>query len=256
MISNVKNGVVSVMHRIQYLILVACLLVVALMGPLRAQESNDPAAETAAKAGASTEVGIAGNPPPTAVEGGSALPGLVVLAMVLAVFIVPIIIGGYLAKRWRMPEHGWKFAVAIGSILAAALVLYQGELKYGPDLSGGITLIYELQDTSAAAQADSKVQGTDASGQSVSEKSQLVRQLIGALGERVDPSGTKEVSIREYGPDQIEIIIPKASQEELDFIERRIYTAGALEFRITAAPGFSENAEIIELAKSLLALTK
>jgi SecD/SecF fusion protein len=251
MIANVKNGVISILSRIQYLVLLICLLFIMSLSPAWAQENNDGAAETSAKTAVSTETGNTASPSPTAVEGGSALPGLVVLGMVVAVFVVPIIIGNYLAKRWRMPEHGWRFAVAIGSILAAALVLYQGELKYGPDLSGGITLIYELQDTSAAAQADTKVQGRDASGQSVSEKSQIVRQLIGALGERVDPSGTKEVSIREYGPDQIEIIIPKASQEELDFIERRIYTAGALEFRITAAPGFSENAEIIELAKSL-----
>lgn len=250
MTSNVKQGITSFLCRTQIALLTATL-VFAAIGQLTAQESNDKAAQTAATAGASTEVGIAGNPAPTATEGGSALSGLLVLAMVVAVFVVPIIIGSYLAKIWRMPEHGWKFAVAIGSLLAAALVLYQGELKYGPDLSGGITLIYELQDTSAAAKADTTIQGQDASGQSVSQKSQLVRQLIGALGERVDPSGTKEVSIREYGPDQIEIIIPKASQEELDFIERRIYTAGALEFRITAAPGFSENTEIIELANAL-----
>jgi SecD/SecF fusion protein len=251
MISNVKDGVISLIHRTQFLILLASLLSFAVLSPVGAQESNDKATETAATPGASTEVGVAGNPPPTATEGGSAIPGLLVLGMVIAVFVVPIIIGSYFAKAWRMPEHGWKFAIAIGSMLAAALVLYQGELKYGPDLSGGITLIYELQDTSAAAKADTTAQGTDASGQTVSEKSQLVRQLIGALGERVDPSGTKEVSIREYGPDQIEIIIPKASQEELDFIERRIYTAGSLEFRITAAPGFSENTEIVELAKTL-----
>ncbi|MDZ4658512.1 MAG: protein translocase subunit SecD [Bythopirellula sp.] len=229
----------------------ALLAVVVLLGMtagrVMAQETTgDKPADTA-----TTEIGVAGNATPAAPsEATSAIPGLVALSMVIAVFVIPIVIGSYLAKIWRMPEHGWKFAVAIGSILAAALVLYQGELKYGPDLSGGITLIYELQNTSAAAKADDTSQGTSG-GQSVSEKSQLVRQLISALGERIDPSGTKEVSIREYGPDQIEIIIPKASQEELDFIERRIYTAGALEFRITAAPGFSENTEIIELAKAL-----
>jgi SecD/SecF fusion protein len=251
MISNVNVGVISLIRRFHLLVVLASFLLLAVLDPVRAQETNDKAAETAATAGASTEVGVAGSQPPTSTEVGSALPGLIMLGMVIAVFVVPIIIGGYLAKSWRMPEHGWKFSIAIGSILAAALVLYQGELKYGPDLSGGITLIYELQDTSAAATADTTEQDTDASGKTVSEKSQLVRQLIGALGERVDPSGTKEVSIREYGPDQIEIIIPKASQEELAFIERRIYTAGALEFRITASPTFSENNDIIELAKAL-----
>ncbi len=59
------------------------------------------------------------------------------------------------------------------------------------------------------------------------------------------------MTIREYGLGQIEIIIPKASPQELEFIERRIYTAGALEFRITASPVFTENREIIELAQAL-----
>ena len=250
MLTAVKCGVISLYRRAQLTALLTCLLV-SFAGLAYAQEGGNAPDGAAPLADASTEVGIAGNAPPTAVEDGSALPGLMMLALVIAIFVVPIFIGSYLAKIWRMPEQGWRFSLAIGSLLAAAVILYMGELKFGPDLSGGITLIYELQDTSAAATADTTAQGTDARGQTVSEKSQLVRQLIGALGERVDPSGTKEVSIREYGPDQIEIIIPKASQEELDFIERRIYTAGALEFRITAAPGFSENAEIIELANAL-----
>ncbi len=242
------NGLTLCFLRVQRLAFLAAAIILSMVAwPLAAQETaGDELADTA-----TTEIGVAGNAAPTVpAEATSAIPGLIVLSMVIAVFVIPIVIGSYLAKIWRMPEHGWKFAVAIGSIMAAALVLYQGELKYGPDLSGGITLIYELQNTSAAATADDTSQGTS-DGQTVSEKSQLVRQLISALGERIDPSGTKEVSIREYGPDQIEIIIPKASQEELDFIERRIYTAGALEFRITAAPGFSENTEIIELAKAL-----
>ncbi|QEG35039.1 protein translocase subunit SecD [Bythopirellula goksoeyrii] len=182
----------------------------------------------------------------TPVEGQAPISGFVLLAIVIALFVVPVLIGNYLARRWRMPDYGWKFAVAIGSLLAAAVVIYEGEVKYGPDLSGGITLIYELQDT-AGMDDDEDSQG----GQSVSSRSTLVRQLIAALGERVDPSGTKEVSIREYGPDQIEIIIPKASPAELDYIERKVYTAGALEFRITASPVFAENKKIIELAEAL-----
>lgn len=248
MITKAKETVLTLFTQWRQLALLLAVMTLGLSAlPLIAQETPEEIAETV-----STEIGVAGNTDaPAPAEAASAIPGLIMLSLVIAVFVIPIIIGSYLAKRWRMPDYGWKFAVAIGSILAAALVLYQGELKYGPDLSGGITLIYELQDTSAVASADATSQGVDNTGKTVSQKSQLVRQLIGALGERVDPSGTKEVSIREYGPDQIEIIIPKASQEELDMIERRIYTAGALEFRITASPIFSENTEIIELAKAL-----
>ena len=182
----------------------------------------------------------------------SVLPGIVLLGIVIALFVLPLLIGGWLSKSLRMPDHSWKFAVAIGTLAAAAVVVYMGEIKFGPDLSGGITLIYELQDTTI----DPEDIEDDGSGDSVAERStrakrQLVSQLIGALSERVDPSGTKEVTIREYGLGQIEIIIPKASQQELEFIERRIYTAGALEFRITASPVFSENDKIIELAQAL-----
>ena len=34
-----------------------------------------------------------------------------------------------------------------------------------------------------------------------------------AIGRRVNPGGVKEVTIRQYGPQQIEIIIPKAGDE-------------------------------------------
>lgn len=184
---------------------------------------------------------------------GTASSGFMMLAIVIAIFVLPMFIGGWLSKSLRMPEYGWKFAVAIGTLAAAAVVVYDGTVKYGPDLSGGITLIYELQDTVVDSTDDVE---DDGSGESVAERStrakrQLVQQMITALSNRVDPSGTKEVTIREYGLGQIEIIIPKASNQELEYIERKIVTAGALEFRITASPVFTENREIIDLAKAL-----
>ena len=116
-----------------------------------------------------------------------------------------------------------------------------------PDLSGGITLIYELQDTAGAGESGEVVKTA-----SPSHRSQVGSSVYRCFGRSVDPSGTKEVSIREYGPgEQIEIIIPKASPAELDYIERKVYTAGSLEFRITASPVFAENKSIIELAEAL-----
>ena len=174
------------------------------------------------------------------------------LLLVVAIFVLPILIGNWLAKSFRMPEHGWKFAVASGTVAAAGLVVWLGDIKKGPDLSGGMTLIYELQDTSVDPdEMGEEVTGQTPADRSASAKKEKVKQLIAALTERVDPSGTKEVSIREYGAGQIEIIIPSVSSQEQELIERRIYTAGALEFRLTASPSFSENREIIELAQSL-----
>jgi SecD/SecF fusion protein len=187
---------------------------------------------------------------------GSSLEGLKKFGIVLALIVLPVVIGSWLAKRLRMPDHGWKFALTIGSLAAAAVIVSMGELKLGPDLSGGITLIYELQETAVAA-GEGAAEGDQAGdGEAHSsnpfadmDRDDRMALLIKALIERVDPAGIKEVSIKKFGEDQIEIIIPSATQQELANIERRIYTSGALEFRITASRQFDEHKPIIELAE-------
>ncbi len=194
---------------------------------------------------------------------GTTWQGVARVATVIALLVIPTIIGNLLAKKLRMPEHGWRFAVALGSLAAAAVVVWTGEIKLGPDLSGGITLIYELADSGGQgavgepAAKDGKQGADDATA--ANKKGTIaeadaegnIERLIAALSQRVDPSGTKEVTIRKYGNREIEIIIPKANQEDLDFIERKIYTAGALEFRITASRRFPSMHSVIELAEHL-----
>ena len=214
--------------------------------------------------------------------------GLMKAGIVIALLIVPIIIGNYLAKQLRMPDHGWKFALAIGSLAAAAVAVSTGEIKLGPDLSGGITLIYELQELSdgddgpVAAASDDEVDAdadeaaadgdaakdvdaeepteeeaeADDAGKASNpyagmDRDERMALMIKALTKRVDPSGTKEVSIKKFGDGQIEIIIPKAEKRELESIERQISTSGALEFRITASRQFEAHRHIIEIAEQV-----
>src|SRR5215207_7524915 len=59
--------------------------------------------------------------------------GVMKAGIVIALIIVPIIIGNMLAKRLRMPEQGWRFSLAIGSLAAAAVIVSMGEIKLGPD---------------------------------------------------------------------------------------------------------------------------
>lgn len=216
-----------------------------------AQSGDDAAAADAPQTQTATG-GAAGAAPGGAADtGGISSESVVNLLLVLAVFIVPMIIGNWLGKRLRMPDHGWKFAVVIGTLAAAAIVISRGELKLGPDLSGGITLIYELDET---AVDDKLAEYVDMEGPKPTREQveqNLVEALVTSLSRRVDPSGTKEVSIRSYGQGQIEIIIPKASEEELENIQRSIYTAGALEFRIVASRSFSRHRNIIALAEEL-----
>lgn len=270
----------SVFRVMQGAIVVAAIAILA--SPGFSQEASDatPAAAAAAATGTAT---------PAAAEGNSGT-GATNVAIIVALFVGSIVIGTLLAKRLKMPDHGWKFAVAIGTLAGAAILISRGEIKLGPDLSGGITLIYEIEDNrgdvqgaekspaaaeKAAAEedqqleeagaaeiaADDDAESEDAENadakqeqlETVSAMSQDDRMalLIKALTERVDPSGTKEVSIRKFGPGQIEIIIPNAEKQELDAIERRIYTAGVLEFRITASRQFEQHRAIIEIAERL-----
>jgi SecD/SecF fusion protein len=190
---------------------------------------------------------------------GTTWQGVTRVGVVIGLIVIPLILGALLAKKLKMPDHGWKFALAIGSLAAAAVLVATGEIKLGPDLSGGITLIYELEETGQRrAEARPSGDAQDADQQQALDdayggmnRDEKVAALIKALQERVDPSGTKEVTIRKYGEGQIEIIIPQAEPQELEYIERRIYTAGALEFRIVASPNFSEHQSKIDVAERL-----
>ena len=76
------------------------------------------------------------------------------------------------------------------------------------------------------------------------------QELIDILKRRIDPTGTSEVTIREYGQ-AIEIIIPKTGQDELDFVKRKITEIGQFEFRITADPTHDpQERDIIHLAEA------
>ena len=59
-------------------------------------------------------------------------------------------------------------------------------------------------------------------------------KLIGAVSKRINPSGVKEVTVRQYGAEQIEIIIPEIEEREVEQIKRIISTSGNLQFRILA----------------------
>ena len=58
--------------------------------------------------------------------------------------------------------------------------------------------------------------------------------LITAVGRRINPGGVRELTIRQYGKEQIEVIIPEVAEHEVEAIKKRIATSGVLEFRIVA----------------------
>lgn len=186
-----------------------------------------------------------------------------VLATIAAI-VLPILLGSWLAKKWKMPEQGWRLSTIFTVFAVAALTVATGQFKGGPDLAGGITLVYELAKTTdlvptpgtpAADEeaAEDEAANTETEGETGAtepERKVDIDKLIDALAQRIDPAGTKEVSIRNYGG-AVEIIIPKAGPDDLTYIKRRITDLGQLEFRIVADPRWTEDRSIIDKAMKL-----
>jgi len=74
-------------------------------------------------------------------------------------------------------------------------------------------------------------------------------KLVAAVSRRVNPGGQKEVTVRQYGLDQIEVIIPEVEQSEVDLIKRIVSSAGVLEFRILANRDDTRHTAAIALAE-------
>jgi SecD/SecF fusion protein len=176
---------------------------------------------------------------------------LVLALTILALFVLPIMAGNYLAKIWRMPDHAWKMSLMIGTGAASILICCFGEIKKGPDLAGGITLIYELAEAPTVVQQPGQQGGNQPGASQIKSGNRefTLDKLVQALKQRVDPDGTKEITIRGYGQTALEIIVPQVGQDELDYVKQKITKIGQLEFRITADPTMTKDHDIIELAK-------
>ncbi|MBN1853660.1 MAG: hypothetical protein JW829_13090, partial [Pirellulales bacterium] len=220
-----------------------------------APEASPPAQDTETST-PDAETPPAGTSPPTSDAGGSGsgpatqaptstrreIPWTI-FGIVVALFVVPILIGRYLARVLRMPDYAWKIALVLGTIAAAVVMLIFGELKYGVDLAGGVTLIYELEEPKAREDLSEE--------ETQSSQKELMGKMIDQIIRRVNPGGQLEITVREYGIGQIEIIIPEAGQEDLERIKRAITTLGELEFRITADHAQEDDQKIIAKAMEL-----
>ncbi len=153
------------------------------------------------------------------------------LLAALAILIISWIAGTYLARRFRMPDYGWKFSVILFSVLTGgAVLLTRWPPGLGIDLRGGVILVYEV----------------DPSRHDPSQRVDM-DQLVAAIMRRVNPGGQREVTVRQYGENQVEVIIPRAEPAELERIKRIISQTGSLEFRILCNE--RDHPHIIELAE-------
>ena len=171
---------------------------------------------------AQTEAPVIETSSPEAALFGIPVRSLVALAVVLAVLILPFVVGNFLSKSLRMPNYATRFGWVLLAITASVVVLAKQLPGLGVDLSGGTILVYELNPEKLKALAE---QG----GQRV-----ISEDLIEPLTRRINPSGTQEIVLRPYGEKQIEIIVPEVDQLEVDRIKGLVEEAGVLRFAIVA----------------------
>jgi SecD/SecF fusion protein len=251
------------------------------------------------------------NPPADAASNGLSMGSEA--AIIIVVIGASFALGAFLARRLRMPEYNFKIGLVLASLFGAiAINILLWPPKLGIDLSGGVVLVYEidqnqmqesnrgqildqlshqlgsveqqklkprlsadkmieipLPSTAAAEKVEQTVERLNAKGlgvkkvglRSVDGKPVLayepIRQdkridmdkLIGAVSKRINPSGVKEVTVRQYGADQIEIIVPEVEEREVEQIKQIISTSGNLQFRILANLRESDHKDLIELAQ-------
>lgn len=160
------------------------------------------------------------------------IPWYLHLLVALAVVVVPFFLGNYLGKKLRMPDHGWKIGLILFCLLASVAVLKMGPpLKLGIDLKGGALLVYEVDQSKKRPDQDVNMD-----------------DLIDAIKRRINPGGQKEITIRKYGVEQIEVIVPEVDEAEVQRIERLITTTGNLQFRILANE--RQHKDLIERARA------
>lgn len=158
------------------------------------------------------------------------MSGYVVLLVALAVLFGPFVVGHYWARALRMPDYWWKIGIVLLAIAGGLVIACdRWPPRGGIDLVGGVILVYEVDPT----KKDPK-------------ESVDMDQLIAAVSKRIDPGGVTETTIRQYGPEQIEIIVPGADADQLRRLRKNVSSAGTLEFRILA--NRRDHADIIETA--------
>src|SRR5580698_3839631 len=74
------------------------------------------------------------------------------MLVAIAVIVLPFLAGQWLAKRLRMSEYGTKLGIILFSLTAGIVICVTGwPPKRGIDLSGGVILVYEIDESKASS---------------------------------------------------------------------------------------------------------
>ena len=172
------------------------------------------------------------------------------LLLFAAVIFGSFFLAAGVASSLRVKEYQAKLSIIFLSLFAAAAIVWSGwPPKLGIDLKGGVYLVYETGEKAQATLADAAAtdleEDQDAASKGLSSSD--MDKLVSAISRRINPGGVKEVVIRPFGQNQIEIVIPEVDESEIERYKEKITSAGTLEFRILA--NNNDHRELIDDAR-------
>jgi SecD/SecF fusion protein len=168
----------------------------------------------------------------------------VLFLLVVAVIVLPFVIGSMLARALRMKDVSMRIGLVLFTLFLAvtpfAWRVVQGRslkdaLRLGIDLAGGSDLIFQV-DTEKAQQEEKRI------------TPQVMQRLIGAVSRRLDPAAQEQITVRQVGSDRIEVIIPGADREVVEQKKKQMTRLGTLEFATLA--NMRKHREIIRQAQA------
>lgn len=139
-----------------------------------------------------------------------------------------------------MLENARRQVILVLLILAAAVaVLSWLPPQLGPDLRGGIQMIYEVREDVLQKQVAADPQ---------TNRDAIMDQTVAVIAERLDPTGVIDALVSRRGANGVLIEMPNMSPAELKAAEDRISSLGKLEMRIVAGDDYDKNGVKFNLA--------
>lgn len=177
----------------------------------------------------------------------SNISGWLVLLIVLAVVVVPFVLGSLLANALRMKEYATKLGIIFFTIVLAVTPFVSrgltppdynpwSAIRLGIDLAGGTNLVFAVN--KEEAEKAGKVVNAD-----------VMEKMVSSVNRRVNPTGTEEVTVRRVGSDRIEVIVPGADEDKKNQTKRMILDLGKLEFALLANRNEADHTALIAQAE-------
>jgi SecD/SecF fusion protein len=141
------------------------------------------------------------------------------------------------ANAMRIKDYGWKLGLILSTLLVTTFIVLFHDYKLGVDLKGGAILVYGVNEI--------ETKQLRRAGQ---EGDWSMSQLIAVITKRLNPTGLKEIVVRPFGNNEVEIVVPEVDPAEIERIKEIIRTGGVLQFMIVASD--ERDGEVFEAAKA------